>query len=47
MVVSLPHRLPEEVTMSAASRTGRHTYTRPVVRPLPRPTDALRELVTW
>jgi hypothetical protein len=34
--------------MSATmTRTGRHTYTRPVVRPLPRPTAAAAASVIW
>lgn len=33
--------------MSALSRTGRHTYMRPVVRPMPRPTSLVTGPVTW
>jgi hypothetical protein len=33
--------------MSTMSRTGRHNYTRPVVRPLPRPAIALSTGTTW
>jgi hypothetical protein len=34
--------------MTAPSRTGRHNYVRPVVRPLPRPAaGALSLATTW
>jgi hypothetical protein len=33
--------------MIAPNRTGRHTHTRPVVRPMPRPTSAVAGGLTW
>lgn len=33
--------------MSATSRTGRHTHMRPVVRPMPRPSGAIGDTLTW
>jgi len=29
------------------NRTGRHTHTRPVVRPMPRPSSAIGDTFTW
>lgn len=33
--------------MSTMSRTGKHTYMRPVVRPVPRPAGAGGDTFTW
>jgi hypothetical protein len=33
--------------MSAMSRTGRRSFTRPVVRPMPRPSAAVADTLTW
>jgi hypothetical protein len=33
--------------MPAMSRTGRRSFVRPVVRPMPRPASAIGETLTW